>query len=1035
MGLFRKIRDKVNNIRNNVADSKFAQSIGGTFKTARNIVTNPRDFFSGAGNDIRGFLTGDVRDKYDEIMKLQSSDPIDIVDPTAVIRDIEEKVTTRVVNSANDLNDQNQENIIDMLERIELDLLKELDEYSPTAADQIKQDFIVARGVLVTVIELIDTLINSPETVSAKEFKTMLINNTRALSSSSEYILAKIREQIPENSLLQDLFDLIEETNREQGLTKTKYVFMMGSTPNEEEETRSAYLEDLISEIESVKEELVDEKGKTPQDNGKINELEAELKTRLGVVTRLERPIALDLYTDIFNDVDEHYEKLVLAVLNDGESDLVPPPITTSESEEPRTRVLDFTFVQPEPELDDTKEGIIEKRMKKRLDKYAKIIQILDPKPSEKPKTREEVLMAKKLPEEQMIQRILNRTRLDEMLKKEFIDQENKRKGGIAFTSDTRDKLRISKIEEDLSDVDSEDRIMERLRVNTSTYLDLMNQYDEEAKKEAAKGKPINTNIERNQMGFIVSDEMEEESKLGIELVDKSLLRTTTVENLIDIDFKAIKLPVIQEDTVKRLESRIKQLVEELGDLESNNDNLLSSRTTQREKIKVKEDTIEQLKQQIIDVQDRLSVTPAEGQVFHIPIIESSAGSWDGNATAMKYRMDYWVIEDSMRRRFANYAMAQFYLDTRKKTLSSIKSIEPEVIRRIPVGDEISISELTNEKFATQALENNCYIPDQCLDGDAFRIYWGEAQEEIADDITIQNVISSMGVYASLGINMKSQWEKNGKRSTDGLPGGRYSKWKIYSFDGRLYADAPNLHNEDPNILSFNIWYSYDVGYRAQLCEQAIWRVTRLNNARLQAVYDTKQESKLISAEKVRLAAIEAERIRKERAELYKERYDAGHRRMGDASTAQSSDAEVNGLTAIELYGKARWWFAECLKIPTYTNDRNAKVYMNKARAQQKELRKIEKAKAAYNDLISNADRYFRKLDPKPEIETSGTGFGNNNARYNPTYRSFKSDLDKALTYYELASRLEGYMNTSYSRNQMDVLRSIKNEYRSIRLW
>jgi hypothetical protein len=1068
------IRDRANSIRDRVSESKFVDKLRGVGDNIRDFaedrVEDVRGRFDDFRGDIRDFLSSDVRDKMAEIIKLQNPEPVDLTDPTAVIRDTEEKITTRILGAADDVVDQNQENLLNMLDRVELTVLKEIDEWSPSAAEQLKKDFLVARGVLVNVMELVDAMINEPEEIERRDFVRLLQENTRALSSTSEYVLSKVREQIPRDSLLQDLFDLIEETNREQGLTKTKFVFMMGANPEEEEEKRAEFMEELIDDIEELEDELQDELAKRPQDRERINEIKAEIKTKQQTAQRLNRPFALDLYSDIFQDVDPQLERLVGAILNDGETDLVDPPLISIETEQPRKRIIDFTFNQPDPELDPQKEVRIEGKMKKRLDAFAKLIERLDPEPTPKPKTRQEILLEQKLPEKQMIQRILNRTRLDEMLKVEFIKQENEKKGGVAFTKDTRDKMRISKIEDDMSDVDSENRIMDNLRKNTPTYLDLMRQHEEESKKEAAKGKPINTNINRNEKGFILSDETVEEGKLAIELIDKAMLRTTTVENLIDIDFKDIKLPAVQEDTVKRLEGRIKQLEEEITDLNSDKDSLQSTRIEQREKIDAKEEQLEQLQQQLVEVQDRLSITPAEGTVFSIPIVETSHGTTGGHYN-QKYNIDYWVIENGERRRLINYACAQFYLSQRKKSLMEIAVIEPETIRRIPQGADIAIAEITPHGWAKQGLERNCYIPDDVLDSGKFRVIWGTVQEEVADDLTYHDIITWMSYFAIKGDANKQAYESNGRKQEDSMKGA-----KQYRYDGRKGrilegVQHKNLHAVDPKLLSFNIWYGWEVGIaRTVLAEQAMYTRSRHLNNKYNAYYrSAAEDKKIVAAEKAEAARIAAEKKRRE--DEAKRRADEARRRAEALARQRRAHYEqwmrageyeyqlgsqdikgnpINTVDTVNHFNKAAVYFANALRVPGYARDKKAALRLAATKAMSAKVAKVKAAQVKYNELIRVADFAYKKLNPTPKLDPRPTPprslrvearlqYAKDLSAWTVKAANFGKDAviwtkswTSANLNYRLAAALEGYMNTSYAKNQLESLRSMQSKYATI---
>jgi len=725
-------KDIVSNARERINDTVSA------LENPKNILNDVRDTVTDSidkiGNGLDKLSAGakDIRDR-----KFNFKFPTPLIprpfDPTTLIQDTEREVTSTIKESASEVNETNNENLITILEEIKSQVTGPLAEISPSAALQIENDIDVVKQVIDNLTDIISLVINVPNSISKKEFVDLVSENTELLTESSEFILNKVAESIPEGNILSDIFDIIETTNIERGTTSTKFVIMMGKDPAEEEATRSLLRSELIVEVNQMEDELDVLKSKTPQQLVSINNLDAEIDFYTNTINDLNSPMVLDISSDIFNYVTDYNTQQQLQIALDGsETEIVEPEFISVSTNIPRTRQLTFDVVNPAPTMDETSENRINQKVSKRITKTSTRLrkQSISPKPKPIKQHKQEM----RLNEDAIIKRILNRTNLDEILTKEWTEKNNKT-GYPVISPETRDKARISKLEEELSNEETDRNILNELNKSVDKYLKLMEEYDEQAKKDPTVKKPINPEITRNLAGYVLSDETIEEAKLPVKLVDSHMLRRTTFENLVDTDFTEIELPFIEDNEIELLEEKISKLENEIIDLGSDKKTLADTKTKQRKTITTKELEIETLNEQMELLKKRFTTLPSAGTVFSIPPL------YGGKS---KTELDYWIIENGERRRIKNYAMAQVILDNNGKTIEDIQIFPPAVIRTIKQGTDIEINEVVTHWSAQQGIEKNLYIIDECIEGGKLKIYHGELQEEVNEDITFANVIDWM---------------------------------------------------------------------------------------------------------------------------------------------------------------------------------------------------------------------------------------------------------------------------------------------------
>jgi hypothetical protein len=759
MGFLKRAKNKIKAKVSNVA-SITKSTINNVKARTNDIVKGARERINDTVSDVRERSEDiqdridDVRDNIDDRFDDLRSSARDIrdrkfgfkfpepflpkpFDPTTIIQETERNVTNTIKESADEVNETNNVNIIEILEQIKSQVTGPLRTISPAAAFQIENDIDVVKQVIDNLTDIISIVINAPEEISKTEFVNLVSENTELLTESSEFILKKVSESIPEGNILSDIFDIIETTNIERGTTKTKFVLMMGKDPADEESTRSSLRSELIVEVDQMEDELDVLKSKTPQQTISINNLDAEIDFHTNTINELNSPLVLDISTDIFNYVTDYNTQQKLQIALDGsETEIVEPEFISVSTDIPRTRQLTFDLVNPAPTINETSENRINQTVGKRIIRTAKNLQKQSIVPKSKPVKQHKQEM--RLNEDAMIKRILNKTNLDEILTKEWTEKNNKT-GYAIISPETRDKLRISKLEEELSDEETDQNILNKLNKNVDQYLKLMEEYDVQAKKDPTLKKPINPEITRNLAGYVLSDETLEEAKLPVKLVDNRMLRRTTFENLVDVDFKEIELPFIEDNEIEELEEKIKQLENDIIDLNSDKKTLTTNKTKQRKDITAKELKIETLNDQMETLRERFTTLPSAGTVFSIPAL------YGGKS---KTELDYWIIENGERRRIKNYAMAQVILDNNGKTIEDIQIFPPAVIRTIKQGSDMRINEVAVHWSTQQGIERNLYIIDECIEGGKLKIYHGELQEEVHEDITFARVIGWMRLIA-----------------------------------------------------------------------------------------------------------------------------------------------------------------------------------------------------------------------------------------------------------------------------------------------
>ena len=722
-GARERINDTVSDVRGRVND-------------VRDRVDDARDNINDRFNDLRS-STRDIRDKKFGFKFPEPFLPKPF-DPTTIIQETERNVTDTIKESADEVNETNNENLITILEQIKSQVTGPLRTISPSAAFQIENDIDVVKQVIDNLTDIISIVINAPEEISKTEFVNLVSENTELLTESSEFILKKVSESIPEGNILSDIFDIIETTNIERGTTKTKFVLMMGRDPEDEESTRNLLRNELIADVEKMEDELDSLKSRTPQPLASINELDAEIEFTVNTINDLNSPRVLDLYTDLFNYATDYatQQKLQIA-LAESETEIVEPEFISVTTDIPRTRQLTFDLVNPAPTINETTETKINQTVGSRIIRTARNLQKQSIIPKSKPVKQHKQEM--RLNEDAMIKRILNKTNLDEILTKEWTEKNNKT-GYAIISPETRDKLRISKLEEELSDEETDQNILNKLNKNVDQYLKLMEEYDVQAKKDPTLKKPINPEITRNLAGYVLSDETLEEAKLPVKLVDNRMLRRTTFENLVDVDFKEIELPFIEDNEIEELEEKIKQLENDIIDLNSDKKTLATNRTKQRKDITAKELKIETLNEQMETLQARFTTLPTEGTVFSIPPLYGGKPKTD---------LDYWIIEAGERRRIKNYAMAQVLLDNNGKTIEDIQIFPPSVIRTIKQGVDVDVKEVAIKWTTIAGMNLNIYVPDECLEGGKFKIYHGDRQKEVNEDLRFARILGWMYTIGS----------------------------------------------------------------------------------------------------------------------------------------------------------------------------------------------------------------------------------------------------------------------------------------------
>lgn len=336
-----------------------------------------------------------------------------------------------------------------------------------------------------------------------------------------------------------------------------------------------------------------------------------------------------------------------------------------------------------------------------------------------------------KVNEELIIKRILDNTTLDEQLAAAVIDINNQRNGVIVQSPDTRDKLRVSKIDDDFNYDDLNDRILNRLLTNLPTFESLMNEADAQQRKSQTEETPLNVVYTRNSRGFITSNEDIEEGLISVELID-SVVRKETFSNIVDTEFDQLKSDIQIENEIESLETKIRTLEQELVDLETSAESLINDRVTQEQDITSKQQTIITLESQLDELRNRFAVTPPEGTFFRIPI----------ETPVPNEKIDFWVIENGKRRRIYNYTMLQALLSTVNKTINDVQILQPSQIVQIEKGKDVSLTEFKNPD-TRGGIDNSLYIPGEYLRNGKVVTDLYDAFDPINPEVTYEEIIAA----------------------------------------------------------------------------------------------------------------------------------------------------------------------------------------------------------------------------------------------------------------------------------------------------
>jgi hypothetical protein len=535
------------------------------------------------------------------------------------------------------------------------------------------------------------------------------------------------------NNTTPNLFGASNTFGQAIGSISSKLVVLLGDSPEKEEATRKTILGQLqleIRELDSQIQKLSNNSTNTTE----LNELLLEKQQRELATEKLSRITALDISSDIFDYVNIQTETTIRQSLNNSDSTIVNPDKLSILEDTPKKKVVTLTIKQPQPTLSDLQRRDISDEIFDDL--YEEYNTYESGRDDVTEALNKDLLTSEQntLPEEQIIKRILDSTSLDEELEQEIIKQENKLLGKVILSPETRDKKRQSIIDDEFSDTDWQDRILRKL-LGGPLQKDI-DGTDPLTNKDGQQIPTQDYQVTRNNLGYIVSTEEDNENKLDVVLVNNKLIRRNLFENVVNTQFEQTELPFVTESTIERLEREIVELNNDIAELSGLNSGLLNSRQTQQSEIITKEQTIETLQQQIEDLQARFAVTPTEGQFFSVPPQYPSREKED---------LDYWLIENGERRRIKNYAMVQLMLDQRNKTIYDVLPVEPSNIRKIKRGADVTVKEAAGEFWKVQkAAENNIYIPDQVLSGGNLKILYDDLQSSINEHISFGRVMDWM---------------------------------------------------------------------------------------------------------------------------------------------------------------------------------------------------------------------------------------------------------------------------------------------------
>ena len=406
-----------------------------------------------------------------------------------------------------------------------------------------------------------------------------------------------------------------------------------------------------------------------------------------------------------------------------------------------------------------------------------------------------------KLDEDAIRQRILDNTNLDEQLDQTLIDR-----GITKISPETRDKMRITRLSNELAPDDFDDNILRKLLggplqkdLDGSTIL---------TSKDGQLTPTENYQVTRNSQGYIVSDESKTENLLDITLSDK-LIQRSIFKNVVNTEFEQIELPFKTVNEIENLENQLRILNNEIADLNGTTEGLLNERSTLSVDNETQEELINTLQDTITTLNSRFAVTPPEGTIFSIT---------PKYPDKQKEDLDYWIIENGERRRIKNYAMVQLMLDQDDRTVNSVEHIAASNIQKITRGMDMTVDEMTgNNSSVKSAVDNNIYVPDGAFDSPGtFKIFWPDMQgDSVNDNIKIAAVMEWMwGV---------GQWA---------------------------------AQDEIPDLAGTGITFSYARELRYYLAKHALWGAARAINpkelaAELVRAAELKKAKELLSASTV----------------------------------------------------------------------------------------------------------------------------------------------------------------------------------------
>lgn len=466
------------------------------------------------------------------------------------------------------------------------------------------------------------------------------------------------------------------------------------------------------------------------------------------------------------------------------------PDATNQTVSLPYRKTLIIPIYQPEPTLNDAERNNIEADVFRRLqEQFAETnedIEAISYRLTQR---------SNDLNEDAIIKRILDGTDLDERLYDEYVAAENARMGIIVQSPDTEDRLNASRLGDDIAPADLDDRILNRLLENLPSLNDLLNQSNPNNQRIAGDNtvadENINTNYNRNRLGFITSNESTTEGLIDVELID-TMIRTETFSNIVDVEFDQLKSESAIQSEVESLENKIKLLEQDIIDLQTSADGLINDRVTQENDINVKEQTIRTLEKQLEELRNRFAFTPAEGTFFSIPL----------QTPTPKEKIDYWLIEGGKRRRLQNYSMLQVLLSAVKRTITDVQILQPEHIAKIERGNDITLSEI-KDPFVRNSVANNVYVSDEYLDaGKKVRLDWWE------DSTGTTDPGNNWTDPPWKGYNIEVSYE-------DVL----FQCHNIGVYHPSIGQPIPAIHNIPADVLAC----SFDYTVRPFLLEHAIW--------------------------------------------------------------------------------------------------------------------------------------------------------------------------------------------------------------------